>query len=96
MKNNLFDCSFRLESFEQQKGTAKMHPSTIKQNYTLAKLLKIQVWQGEKALSNAQIKVAVQTLNQEAIMQNIATIGTDIGKEALDLFKHQIEQVKRL
>lgn len=57
---------------------------------------KITTVQGEKALSNAQIKVAVQTLNQEAIMQNITTIGSDIGKEALDLFKHQIAQVKRL
>lgn len=57
---------------------------------------KIATVQGEKALSNSQIKVAVQTLNQEAIMQNISTIGSDIGKEALDLFKHQIEQVKRL
>lgn len=57
---------------------------------------KITTDQGEKALSNAQIKAAIQTLNQEAIMQNISTIGSDISKETLYLFKHQIAQVKHL
>jgi len=57
---------------------------------------KIVTTQDEVAFSNSRIKAAIQTLNQEAIMQNIATMGSDIGKEALELFKHQIEQVKRL
>lgn len=57
---------------------------------------KIITLQGDKTLSNAQIKAAVQTLNQEVIIQNIANMASDIGKEALDLFKRQIEQVKRL
>ena len=57
---------------------------------------KIVTTKGEEAFSNAQIKAAIQTLNQEALMQNITTLGSDIGKEALELFKHQVEQVKRL
>lgn len=57
---------------------------------------KILTTQGEAAFSNSQIKATIQTLNQETIMKNIAAMGSDIGKEALELFKHQIEQVKRL
>lgn len=48
------------------------------------------------AFSNAQIKAVIQSINPEAIMQNIKALGPDLVKEAIELFKHQIEQVKHL
>lgn len=52
--------------------------------------------QSEGAFSNAQIKAVIQSLNQDVLMQNIKNLGSDISKEALELFKHQIEQIKHL
>lgn len=52
--------------------------------------------QPEQAFSNKQIKLIMQSLSQENIIQNIKNIGPDISNKAMTLFRKQLQLARNL